>query len=53
MVDPALAREFVRRMQGRASLVELDERHELTADLPGLWQRMEAFLAAQALLPTP
>src|SRR2546428_307621 len=46
VVDPALAREFVRRMQGRAELVELPEGHELTADLPGLWRRMEAFLSA-------
>ena len=53
MVDPALAREFVRRMEGRARLIELDEGHELTADLPALWKRIERFLAAQALLPTP
>jgi uncharacterized protein len=53
VVDPALAREFVRRMEGRARLVELDEGHELTADLPALWTRIEEFLAAQAVLPTP
>ena len=53
VVDPALAREFVRRMEGRATLLELEEGHELTADLPKLWRRMEDFLAAQALLPTP
>jgi pimeloyl-ACP methyl ester carboxylesterase len=53
VVDPALAREFVQRMERRASLVELDEGHELTADLPGLWKRIEPFLAAQELLPTP
>ena len=53
VVDPALAREFVRRMEGRARLIELDEGHELTADLPALWKRIERFLAAQALLPTP
>jgi uncharacterized protein len=53
VVDPALAREFVRRMQGRAQLIELPEGHELTADLPGLWGRMEAFLSAYELRPTP
>jgi uncharacterized protein len=53
VVDPALAREFVRRMEARARLIELDEGHELTADLPGLWKRIEGFLLAQALLPTP
>ena len=53
VVDPALAREFVRRMEGRARLVELDEGHELTAELPGLWKQIEGFLVAQALLPTP
>ena len=53
VVDPGLAREFVRRMEGRAWLVELEEGHELTADLPALWKRIEEFLAAQALLPTP
>jgi pimeloyl-ACP methyl ester carboxylesterase len=53
VVDPGLAKEFVHRMERRASLVELDEGHELTADLPGLWKRMAAFLAAQELLPTP
>jgi pimeloyl-ACP methyl ester carboxylesterase len=53
VVDPALAREFVRRMEGRASLVELAEGHELTGDLPALWRRMEDFLSAQELLPTP
>ena len=53
VVDPGLAREFVGRTKGRARLVELDEGHELTADLPALWKRIEEFLAAQALLPTP
>ncbi len=53
VVDPALAREFVRRMEGRARLVELAEGHELTADLPALWKRIEGFLVAQALFPTP
>ncbi len=53
VVDPALARDFVRRMQGGAELVELPEGHELTADLPGLWRRIEAFLSAYAARPTP
>ena len=51
-VDPALAREFTVRMHGRTRLVERDEGHELTADLPGLWAEIDAFLA-QAALPTP
>jgi pimeloyl-ACP methyl ester carboxylesterase len=46
VVDPALAREFTRRMAGRARLVELPEGHELTADLPGLWRQTDAFLQA-------
>ena len=48
VVEPALAREFAARMQaaGRAvTLVELDEGHELTGDLPGLWQTIEGFVA--------
>ena len=48
VVEPALAREFTARMQaaGRsATLVELDEGHELTGDLPGLWRTIEAFIA--------
>jgi uncharacterized protein len=53
VVDPALARDFTRRMEGRAQLVELPEGHELTADLPGLWRRMEAFLSGYAERPTP
>jgi uncharacterized protein len=70
VVDPQLAREFVRRMDGRArlapqgapnggasgasiTLVELDEGHELTADLPGLWRRMEPFLQPWLPRPTP
>ena len=55
-VDPALAREFTRRMQGRAKLVELQQGHELNADLPGLWRLIEAHLAPllpQAPRPTP
>jgi uncharacterized protein len=53
VVDPALAREFVRRMEGRAQLVELAEGHELTADLPALWRSIDGFLAAHATRPTP
>jgi pimeloyl-ACP methyl ester carboxylesterase len=47
VVDPSLAREFQRRMQaaGRGSrLVELDDGHELSSDLPGLWGEIERFL---------
>src|SRR6267142_2089135 len=46
VVDPALAREFTRRMGGRARLVELPEGHELTADLPALWRQIDGFLQA-------
>jgi len=53
VVVPLLAREFVRRMQGRAQLVELPEGHELTADLPALWRRIDGFLSRQAARPTP
>jgi uncharacterized protein len=53
VVDPRLAREFVRRMQGRAQLVELPEGHELTADLPALWRKIDGFLATQTARPTP
>jgi len=53
VVDPALAREFVRRMEGRAELIELPEGHELTADLPGLWLRIDGFLRDQVARPTP
>ncbi|MFN2548019.1 MAG: YqiA/YcfP family alpha/beta fold hydrolase [Myxococcales bacterium] len=55
-VDPALAREFTRRMNGRARLVELTQGHELNADLPGLWRAIEAHIAPflpQAPRPTP
>lgn len=55
-VDPELAREFASRMQGRAELVELDQGHELNADLPGLWAILEPRIAAflpQAARPTP
>ncbi len=50
-VDPVVAREFVRRMQGRARLAELDQGHELNADLPGLWREMEAFLQLPRPMP--
>jgi hypothetical protein len=53
VVDPLLAREFVRRMQGRAQLAELPEGHELTADLPALWRRIDGFLSRQAARQTP
>jgi pimeloyl-ACP methyl ester carboxylesterase len=54
VVDPEVAREFVRRMGGRARLVELDQGHELNADLPGLWEILRGFLAdAQAWRPMP
>jgi pimeloyl-ACP methyl ester carboxylesterase len=55
-VEPALAREFEKRMRGRARLVELDDGHELSADLPGLWRLIEPFVAPylpQAPRPTP
>lgn len=48
VVEPALAREFTRRMlaAGRSvTLVELDEGHELNQDLPALWRHIAAFLA--------
>jgi pimeloyl-ACP methyl ester carboxylesterase len=50
-VDPQVAREFTRRMQGRARLVELDQGHELNADLPGLWREIEAFLQLPRPIP--
>jgi hypothetical protein len=53
VVEPALAREFVRRMQGRARLIELPEGHELNADLPGLFRHIEGFLKSYAGRPTP
>jgi hypothetical protein len=48
VVEPALAREFTRRMEAagrQVKLVELDEGHELNQDLPGLWRHIEEFLA--------
>lgn len=45
VVVPALAREFTRRMAGRARLVELDDGHELSADLPRLWRDIESHVA--------
>lgn len=53
VVEPALAREFVRRMGGRARLLELDEGHELNADLPALWGHIDAFLSRYVPRPTP
>ena len=45
-VDPSLAREFTSRMPpGRATLVELEQGHELNADLPGLWRVIAPHLA--------
>jgi pimeloyl-ACP methyl ester carboxylesterase len=44
VVAPEVAREFIRLMSGRAQLVELDQGHELNADLPGLWQIIDAYL---------
>jgi uncharacterized protein len=44
VVPPELAREFARRMRaaGRdVRLVELDDGHELNADLPRLWREIE------------
>jgi pimeloyl-ACP methyl ester carboxylesterase len=52
-VDPSLAREFASRMDGRAQLVEVGEGHQLTADLPGLWRRIEQFLQPWLPRPTP
>jgi len=53
VVAPELAREFVRRMDGRAELLLLPEGHELTADLPALWARIDSFLRTYAPRPTP
>ena len=56
VVEPGLAREFARCMGARATLVELPQGHDLSADLPGLWRIIEPHLAAllpQAPRPTP
>jgi len=53
VVDPSLAREFVGRMDRRARLLELDEGHELNADLPALWKHIEGFLGPYVPRPTP
>jgi uncharacterized protein len=48
VVAPELAGEFARRMRERARearLVELDDGHELTADLPRLWREIDQHLA--------
>ena len=47
VVTPDLAPEFVRRMRAAkrdVRLVELDEGHELTADLPRLWREIDGHL---------
>jgi len=46
-VDPAVVSEFTRLMP-RAQLVELDQGHELNADLAGLWRIIDVYLG-QAL----
>ena len=51
VVEPALAREFTKRMEGRAQLLELAQGHELNADLPALWREIDRFL--RATLPGP
>ena len=55
VVDPAVAREFTRRMRGKAALVELDQGHELNADLPALFRIIDGFLGKlpQAWRPMP
>lgn len=53
VVEPPLAREFERRMREAGKsvrLVELDDGHELNADLPGLWGHIEPHLAAAGAL---
>lgn len=52
-VEPELAREFARRMGSGATLLEVDDGHELTADLPSLWRRIESFLQPWLPRPTP
>ena len=49
-VEPALAREFSSRMRGRATLVELEQGHELNADLPGLWRIIDGFVSSTSPL---
>lgn len=51
-VDPSLAREFVRRAPN-ATLVELEQGHELNADLPGLWRIIDGFLSRTSRLTYP
>jgi pimeloyl-ACP methyl ester carboxylesterase len=60
VVAPELAPEFARRMRERSGsvrLVELDDGHELNADLPRLWREIETHLgpalAQRAARPTP
>jgi pimeloyl-ACP methyl ester carboxylesterase len=51
-VEPSLAREFVKRTPN-ARLVELEQGHELNADLPLLWRIIETHIGAYAPRPTP
>lgn len=54
VVAPELATEFVRRMRERARdarLVELDDGHELTADLPRLWREIDQHLPRPGTRP--
>jgi len=47
VVAPRLAREFTERMERAGKpvrLVELDDGHELSKDLPGLWREIQAHL---------
>jgi pimeloyl-ACP methyl ester carboxylesterase len=47
VVPPALAREFTMRMQDAGKsvrLVELDDGHELSKDLPGIWREISRAL---------
>jgi pimeloyl-ACP methyl ester carboxylesterase len=53
LVLPQLATDFCSRRAAaglQTSLHELDQGHELTADLPGLWTLLERFLEQQRLL---
>ena len=55
-VAPELARELALSMRGEglaSQLVELDQGHELTADLPELWRLIEAHLFQPSPRPTP
>jgi pimeloyl-ACP methyl ester carboxylesterase len=55
-VPPATARHLRSKMEkaGReVRLVERDEGHELTADLPGLWRELEQHFFHESPRPTP